>query len=276
MKWTVEAEAELRKVPFFVRKKVRRRVESEASGAGKTTVGIAEVNAARENYLKGMSSEIRGYQLDVCFGPGGCPNRANDAGGLMERIEALLRAADLPAFLKHHVEGPLKFHHEFRVTLAECPNACSQPQIKDVGIIAAAPPALTDKGCTGCGACEAACPDDALVMAADMSGPVIDVDRCLSCGRCVRVCPSGTLTDRGRGFNVLLGGKLGRRPRLASRIPGIFSGDEVVEIVAACLDFYKRHSRNGRRFAELLTPAALEGFIEKFGKTASNARHRPR
>ena len=28
----------------------------------------------------------------------------------------------------------LKFHHEFRVTVADCPNSCSQPQIKDIGI----------------------------------------------------------------------------------------------------------------------------------------------
>ena len=266
MKWTAEAEAAIKKVPFFVRKKVRQRVEDEAVASGKTAVGLAEVNTTRKNYLKGMSAEVKGYQLDVCFGPGGCPNRAGDTGRLMERIESLLREADLLKFLKRQVDGPLKFHHEFRVTLAECPNACSQPQIKDVGIIAAAPPVLTDIDCTGCEACRDACPDDAVTMAADMARPVIDAERCLSCGRCVWACSSGTLAEECRGFKILLGGKLGRRPRLASEIPGIFSEDEVVDVMAACLDFYKRNSRNGRRFSELLTPAALDGFIEKFGK----------
>ena len=43
MKWTEEAEDAIRKVPFFVRKKVRKRVEKEAAGAGKTQVTLAGV-----------------------------------------------------------------------------------------------------------------------------------------------------------------------------------------------------------------------------------------
>ncbi len=266
MKWSKDAETALKKVPFFVRKKVRQRVENEAAAAGKTIVGLADVNTTRKQYLEGMASEIKGYQLDVCFGPGGCPNRTGDAGRLVERIETLLKEADLLTFLKRHVSGALKFHHEFRVTLAECPNACSQPQIKDIGIIAAAPPALTDVDCSRCEACRDACPDDAVTMAADMTRPVIASERCLACGRCVRACPTGTLTAQCRGYKILLGGKLGRRPRLGLEMPGIFSEDEVVGVVAACLDFYKQHSENGRRFADLITPAAFDHFVEKYGK----------
>ena len=62
MKWTDEAEAEIKKVPFFVRKKVRQRVEKEAAASGKSTVGLAEVNSTRKNYLEGMSAEVKGYQ----------------------------------------------------------------------------------------------------------------------------------------------------------------------------------------------------------------------
>jgi dissimilatory sulfite reductase (desulfoviridin) alpha/beta subunit len=266
MKWTAEAEAEIRKVPFFVRKKVRQQVENEAAAAGKALIGLAEVNATRQNYLTGMSREIKGYQLDVCFGPGGCPNRAGDAGQLMQRIEAVLRDADLLSFLKQQVKGDLKFHHEFRVSLAECPNACSQPQIKDVGIIAAAPPVVTDIACTGCDACRDACPDDAVEIMPDATAPLIHAERCLSCGRCVQVCPSGTLAEKCRGFRILLGGKLGRHPRLATEIPGIFSEDDVINVISACLDFYKQNSRSGRRFAELLTPSVLERFIHLYGR----------
>jgi len=266
MKWTAEAEAEIKKIPFFVRKKVRHRVEKEAEAAGKMIVGLAEVNTTRKNYLEGMSTEVKGYQLDLCFGPGGCPNRAGSGVRLMERIESLLREADLLTFLRQQVNGPLKFHHEFRVTIAECPNACSQPQIKDVGIIAAVPPVLTDLECTQCEACRDACPDHAVTMTGDMAQPVIHTGSCLSCGRCMWACPSGTLMEGCRGFKILLGGKLGRRPRLASEIPGIFSEDEVLNVMTACINFYKRNSRNGRRFAELLTPSVLEGFIDRFGK----------
>ncbi|AOY56782.1 nitrite and sulfite reductase 4Fe-4S binding domain protein [Desulfococcus multivorans] len=269
MKWTAEAEAEIRKVPFFVRKKVRHRVENEARAGGKSVVGLAEVNSTRTRFLKGMASEVKGYQLDVCFGPGGCPHRAGDTRRLMERLESLLRKADLLSFLKKQVNGPLKFHHEFRVTLAECPNACSQPQIKDFGIIAAVPPKLTDVDCTRCGACRKACPDDAIALPEDAAQPVIHPERCLSCGRCVWACPSGTLAERCRGYKILLGGKLGRHPRLASEIPGLFSEDEVVIVLEACIDFYKKNSRNGRRFADLLTPQVFKSFSDTFGKASS-------
>jgi len=38
MKWAPEAEVAIKKVPFFVRKKVRARVENEATVAGKKIV----------------------------------------------------------------------------------------------------------------------------------------------------------------------------------------------------------------------------------------------
>ncbi|NNK84405.1 MAG: sulfite reductase, partial [Desulfobacterales bacterium] len=45
MKWTNGAEAAVKKVPFFVRKKVRSRIENEAGKAGKKTVSLADVKA---------------------------------------------------------------------------------------------------------------------------------------------------------------------------------------------------------------------------------------
>ena len=266
MEWTPEADEALRKVPFFVRKKVRARVEKEAAEEGKTIVGIREVKATQKRYLSGMDKEIRGFQVDTCFGPSGCPNRAVADDDLPDRIEALLQQADLPGFLKEHVKGPIKFHHEFRISIADCPNACSQPQIKDIGIIGACVPRISDTQCTLCGACETACPDDAVCLDPDRGGPVIDRARCMACGKCINACPSGTIETATKGYRILMGGKLGRHPRLAREIPGIFSAAEVLEITAACIDFYKRHSRSGSRFAQILTDAHFKAFVERFGK----------
>ena len=46
--------------------------------------------------------------------------------------------------------------------------------------------------CTGCTACYAACPVDAISMSTDERGfyrPRIQRDMCISCGRCAKVCP---------------------------------------------------------------------------------------
>ena len=71
-----------------------------------------------------MQSEVKGYQVDACFGPSGCPNAIAPSHELVERIGDLLEQADFLGFLKARGIKELKFHHEFRVTLADCPNAC--------------------------------------------------------------------------------------------------------------------------------------------------------
>ena len=265
MKWTPEAEAAVTKVPFFVRRRVRARVEKEARGEGKPMVSLAEVKATQARYLNSMETEIKGYRIESCFGSGGCPNRAADGEKLFQRLETLLQKEDLIGLLKSRVEGPLKFHHEFSVTMAECPNACSRPQIKDVGIIGAAVPAVTDEHCTLCESCVAICKEKAVVLDTAAEKPIIDRSLCLDCGRCAAECPSGTLAADRTGWRVLLGGKLGRHPRLAQELPGIFDADPVLAIVKACIDFYRERSLHGERFAALLTQTDFEDFAERFG-----------
>jgi len=260
MQWSPEAEAAISKVPFFVRGKVRRRVESEAAAAGrKTTVDLADVRATQQRYLKRMADEIKGYQLDTCFGPGGCPNRSVDTGVLVEKLEDLLRAADLLTFLRQAVGRDLKFHHEFRVAVAECPNACSQPQIKDIGIVGARRPVSTGVPCTVCGACREVCPDRAVTPGQEeASPPLIDHRDCMACGKCIDVCPTGSIVEGRQGYRVLLGGKLGRHPQLAAELPGIYGQQGVLRIVGDCVEFYKRFGGGGKRFSEILTPADFQ------------------
>ncbi len=264
MKWTPEADDTIKKVPFFVRKKVRARVEKEAREAGKTVITLADVKATQARYLGNMSSEIKGYQLDTCFGPSGCPNRAVVSDGLLQKIEGLLKAEDLLGFLKASVNGDLKFHHEFRITLADCPNACSQPQIKDIGIIGACTPQLTAEPCTLCEACLDACKEKAITLDSEKEGPQIDMDLCLYCGKCMQACPTGTIAEGRKGFRVQLGGKLGRHPQLAKELPGIYSEEQVLLIVKECLQFYKQTSKQGERFGQILTPADFDEIAERF------------
>jgi dissimilatory sulfite reductase (desulfoviridin) alpha/beta subunit len=252
MKWMPEAEEAIKKVPFFVRKRVKTRVEKEATEAGKQAVSLADVKATQARYLTSMSSEIKGYQVETCFGPSGCPNRAIISDRLIAQIEADVEKEDLLGFLKQRVNGDLKFHHEFRITLADCPNACSQPQIKDIGIIGACAPVVTEEPCSMCEACVEACKEDAIFLDPTKEGPVIDSDRCLKCGKCMPVCPTGSLVEGKKGYRVQLGGKLGRHPQLARELPGVYSEKQVLQIIQDCICYYKQHSRNGKRFAQIL------------------------
>jgi anaerobic sulfite reductase subunit C len=266
MQWTAEAEQAVRKIPFFVRKKVRASIEAEAARSESARVTMAHVQAVRARYLDRMSEAVKGFRLDTCFGAGGCPNRARESDALAERIGHLLRQADILGLLKERVRGELKFHHEFRVSIADCPNACSQPQIQDIGIVGAALPRVTAEPCTGCNACVEACREGAVERAGDTEPPRIDPDLCLACGACMKACPSGTLAVGQSGYRVLLGGKLGRHPRLARALTGLFSEAEVLSIVRFCLAYYKKKSLCGERFAQLLTDADFEALEGRFKK----------
>lgn len=268
MEWTPESEEAIKKVPFFVRKKVRARVEKEALKNRKSRVTLAEVKATQKRYLTGMKSEVKGYQLDACFGPSGCPNAIGPSQELVKQIETKLRAADFLGFLKSKGIEDLKFHHEFRVTVADCPNSCSQPQIKDIGIIAAGRPGISDEACTDCQACVDTCREDAIRMIDDPAKPSIDLKRCLACGQCIPVCPTNTIVSDAVGYRIQLGGKLGRHPQLARELPGIYDTATILDILKACIDIYKSRSLKGERFGEILQSSDMDALRKKFGTKA--------
>lgn len=268
MKWTDQAEAAVKKVPFFVRKKVRARVEKEVANAGKTRVTLSDVKATQARYLKNMSSEVKGYQVDACFGSSGCPHRAMASEALVEKIERVMADTDLLGFLKSRVQGELKFHHEFRISIADCPNACSQPQIKDVGIMGASTPVFTDSPCSACGACSDTCKEEAVVLSETGEATAIDFEGCVHCGSCIGACPTGSLEAGKKGYRVLIGGKLGRHPRLARELPGIHDAESVVGMIGDFLAFYKSRSTRGQRFAQLLTDADIDAFSKKWADCA--------
>ena len=254
MKWSEEAEKAIKKVPFFVRKKVKKKVEAFVEEKGNSFVQLSDVNALKKKFLSkgGMEKDIKGYEVSTCFGGAGCPNSANSCTLLAKDIESIIIKENLLSFLKKNVTEDLKFHHEFRVALSDCPNACSRPQIVDIGIIGSMLPGLSNETCTLCNACVEACRENAIELDKENTLPVIDYSKCIMCAKCINACPTETIQKKEEGFRIMLGGKLGRHPRLAMEIPGLHSHTQVISIVKKCLKFYKTNSKNGQRFSHIL------------------------
>jgi anaerobic sulfite reductase subunit C len=265
MKWNKNAKEALSKVPFFVRKRVRERVEGEAARLRADEVTLEHVRTCQKRFLNNMEDEVKGFQVEACFGRTGCPNRAANSDGLTERLEKNLSKRNIKSFLKERVKAPLEMHHEFRISISDCPNACSRPQIFDIGLIGACKPEVSGEPCTQCGACVEACKEDAVFLTDD--GPVFNDSRCLYCGQCIRVCPTGTLQEGAKGYRVLVGGKLGRHPRLGIELPGINDREQVTEIVSQCLNHYQTHCQKGERFGAILERTGLEDFLKNAKKT---------
>jgi len=50
----------------------------------------------------------------------------------------------------------------------------------------------------------------------------------------------------------MIGGKLGRHPRLATEIGGVLTEQNTLVVVDSLLDFYMKKSLSGERFGEIL------------------------
>lgn len=252
MKWSKEAEEAVSRVPFFVRKRVKKKVEEEAERTASPFVTLQHVQDSKKRFLKDMDQEVKGFQVETCFGVSECPNRAVECPGIDLTLEEELQKRDLRTFLKGRVQGPLKMHHDFRVSLSCCPNACSRPQIVDFGLVGARRPKVTEEPCSQCGACIEACKEEAIHLEDSADGPTIDFGKCLSCGQCITTCPTGTLKEDYQGFRVLVGGKLGRHPQLGKELGRIYSREEMIRLLNEYLDLYQAKNQHGERLSEIL------------------------
>ena len=106
MRWAKNAEEAIVKVPFFVRRRVKKKVEEEAERQHASQVTLEHVRTCQKKFLKNMEDEIKGHQLESCFGGSGCPNRIPTENDLSAILEDMLRSRGLKAFLKSRVNGP--------------------------------------------------------------------------------------------------------------------------------------------------------------------------
>jgi dissimilatory sulfite reductase (desulfoviridin) alpha/beta subunit len=180
---------------------------------------------------------------------------------LASDLENLLEQADLLTFLRSRLGERLKLHHQLRVTIADCPNSCSQPQIKDIGIIGQAQIAVDKGECTGCGECEAVCEESAIVLNDDFLVS-IDEDLCIQCGACARVCPSEAISNPACAYRILVGGKLGRHPQLARELTRDLDAEQVLSLVGIIVDYFKANAKSGERLGALVNRIGWEEFRE--------------
>ena len=258
MEWDAEAEAMVKRVPFFVRPFARKRIEEMVRAEGESVVTAEACRRARtrfadERVLRGDGAGAAAAgtpslrEVEACAGAErDCPFALADPRDLARRVDELLDRLEYDRFAMDHFEGMILPHHRLKVAVCACPNGCTQPQIKDVGLMARSCPERTDAECTQCGLCVEACPDGAVTLVED--APVIDAEACVRCGACARACPTGTLAEARSGFEVTAGGRLGRHPRLAEPLGLLPGPDEALAAVERLVRAYMDESPPNERF----------------------------
>lgn len=262
--WAPEAAQALKGVPALVRPLARRKVEERVRGEGRARVSLVDFSDAEARFravLGDRGEKELAPLLPAANRPGaelvvlescraklsGCPNALMDTDPWREALEEWLAANHVSERLRAKVSGDqVLFHHKLRLALAGCPNGCSRPQIADLALVGTVTPVFDPDDCTTCGACAAVCPDGAIAVAESLSW---DQDQCLGCLGCADACPSGAVSLGPVRARVLMGGKLGRHPRLAGEVARVESPARAVALMGGAMDDYIEHAPQGERFA---------------------------
>ncbi len=267
--WDQDAEEALKKAPFFVRGLARKKVEERVAASGRDRVSLADVQEAEARF-----KSVRGGRSDKELAdlmpqenqPGApmvvlescraqlaqCPNTLLDTGPWREAVEAWISAADINERLRRRVAGDrVLFHHKLKIALAGCPNGCSRPQIADLAVVGAVRPVFDSEGCTACGSCAEACPDEAIKV---QEVAMRDPKRCLGCLSCSQVCAEEAVTLGPPFARLYMGGKLGRHPHLALPTGQAAEPAQAVKVFSQAVERYLKEAPHGARFAAWWPP----------------------
>jgi anaerobic sulfite reductase subunit C len=229
------------------------------SGQGPVAVSAGSLEAFVARAEQGAAASallLPETEIKVCGGAAGCPLSLADVLEARDRVAHALAESGAAAVVRSKAQGPLLAHHRFRVSISGCPNACSQPQIADVGLIANEAPLLDLEACVACGACVESCAERALRLQERLE---LVPERCVGCGACIRSCSVGALAPEARGWRVLMGGRLGRHPSLGREVADCASLDEAVDLIGGLVALWEHEGRPGERVGHLLDRLVAEG-----------------
>ncbi|MGE5577481.1 MAG: 4Fe-4S dicluster domain-containing protein [Syntrophothermus sp.] len=200
------------------------------------------------------------YTVNACGGLAGCPRAQIDVPSVRDDVLRVIEESGLSDALAARIKGPILSHHKFRVAVTGCPNSCAEPQIKDFGVVGQTRPERGAGECVQCRECEAACKEDAVHVEED--GPVFDRERCLNCGDCGGACATGAIEVR-HGHKILVGGRLGRRAKLAETLVEFTDAEGVRRALQAAIELFKEEGRGGERFGVMLDRIGLARLKER-------------
>lgn len=211
-------------------------------------------DAARELGRTGLrpgSSDDEVRVVMSCAGQDRCPFDRIDVDRLAQQIGERYYARAMPK--------------KFTITLSGCPNYCSHPYLNDVGIVGRTRPTIDADKCIGCGQCVRLCRGDAsgALEQVGTDAPSIDYEKCIECGWCIANCPTGAMAAEKHGCTILVGGRGGTDPRLATEVVRIASEDETLAILENIFRYMREHAREGERLVDVIERLGLEHFREQ-------------
>ncbi|HIE14825.1 TPA: 4Fe-4S dicluster domain-containing protein [Candidatus Bathyarchaeota archaeon] len=185
--------------------------------------------------------------ISACVGKPECPHANINTYDLVKKIDEKFFGKDLPTKIKIGISG--------------CPNSCAKPQLNDIGIIGVVKPRIIREKCNGCGLCMEICKEGAVKILEGKAA--IDYNRCVYCGECVRVCPVGADVIEKEGLTILIGGNVGRHPRLAQKIIDFADEETAYKVIDRVIEIFKEEAIPNERFGHLIDRVGIGEFLRR-------------
>ena len=216
---------------------------------------------------------IDAYELQPCRGlQGACPFALAEDPSFARQIDLAVRASAWWPRFNQRKGKALAHHVRFRVALAACPNACTMPQIRDIGIIATVTPQAIRAECDGCDCCERTCREGAIIVRAGRAG--LHKEKCVGCGRCIGSCPNQVIEPGPLRARVLVGGRMGRHPRWAQDLCAVDLAS-AADVVRAFLDCVAREMRPVEPVADTVERIGLERLRQEVASVSRGTERTP-
>lgn len=198
-----------------------------------------------------ISQMTEPVKIEVCRGSlTGCPKAVIDQKDLEMDIMDIMDQIGLMEELKHHLPEEDLLHPTLTISISGCVNGCSRPHIKDIGLEGIVKLGLNPEKCNQCGACIKVCQENAIRLQDGTC--TINSQRCLSCGQCARACSTGALTIEQVGLQLMVGGRLGRRPQFGQPVANFLTRQQVVRKLRELFEKVVREHRSGHYVDEIL------------------------
>jgi anaerobic sulfite reductase subunit C len=173
----------------------------------------------------------------ACPGSATCRYGSVETREVAEELDRRYFRADAPYKVKMGVTG--------------CPNNCGKARESDIGVMGVRTPLWSEDACTQCDACVKLCPVQAITRESDQY--IRDESRCIQCSVCSVLCPAQAWGPESTGYTLLIGGTLGKKPRLGIPLKeNIQTPEEVYELIDRSLEFYREHGRPKERLGHLM------------------------